>query len=101
MSRKKISPPKTPEICPVCGEEVPNRALACPECGADHNSGWREEAESYDATGLPEEDFDYKEFVRREFGTAPRPGTIKTVWWVTAILVIVVLAAFCFFAALR
>jgi ssDNA-binding Zn-finger/Zn-ribbon topoisomerase 1 len=101
MSRKKISPLKTPEICPVCGEDVPNGAVACPECGADHNSGWREELESYDATGLPEEDFDYNEFVRREFGRASKPAAIKTVWWVTAILVIVAVAAFCLYGALR
>ncbi|HEX4667710.1 MAG TPA: hypothetical protein VH207_14030 [Chthoniobacterales bacterium] len=101
MSRKKTSRPKTPEICLVCGEEISPRAVACPECGADHNSGWREDAESYDATGLPEEDFDYKEFVRREFGTGPKPATIRTVWWVTAILVLAVLAAFYLYAALR
>ena len=101
MSRKKISPLKTPEICPVCGEDVPNGAVACPECGADHNSGWREEVESYDATGLPEEDFDYNEFVRREFGRASKPAAIKTVWWVTAILVIVAVAAFYLYGALR
>ena len=101
MSRKKISPLQTPEICPVCGEDVPNGAVACPECGADHNSGWREEVESYDATGLPEEDFDYNEFVRREFGTASKPATIRTVWWVTAILVIVAVAACFLYGALR
>lgn len=101
MSRKKISPLKTPEICPVCGEDVPIGAVACLECGADHNSGWREELESYDATGLPEEDFDYNEFVRREFGRASKPAAIKTVWWVTAILVIVAVAAFCLYGALR
>jgi hypothetical protein len=101
MSRKKIWPLKTPETCPVCGENLPNGAVACPECGADHNSGWREEVESYDATGLPEEDFDYNEFVRREFGTASKPATIKPVWWVTAILVIVAVAACCLYGALR
>jgi hypothetical protein len=101
MSIKKTSRSKTPGVCPVCGEDVPPAALACPECGADHNSGWREDAESYDATGLPEENFDYKEFVRREFGATPKPATIKTVWWLTAILVITVLVACYLYAALR
>jgi hypothetical protein len=87
---KRKSNPKTPEICPVCGEDVPPRALACPECGADHNSGWREDAESYDGVDLPDQDFNYDEFVRREFGSNVKPAGIKTVWWLTAILLIVV-----------
>jgi len=78
---------RSPEICPVCGENVPRAALACPECGADHNSGWREGAETYDGVDLPEE-FDYDEFVRDEFGSSPNPGGLKTIWWVTAILLI-------------
>ncbi len=100
MGRKKPTQLKTPEVCPVCGEDVPRRAVACPECGADHNSGWREEADRYDSAGLPEEDFDYQEFVRREFGTSPKPATIKTVWWVTAILVLAVLIALYLYATL-
>jgi hypothetical protein len=77
----------TPPVCPVCGEDVPRGALACPECGADHNSGWREDAESHDGLGLPDE-FDYDEFVRREFHHAGRPAGISTVWWVTAIVLL-------------
>ena len=42
-----------PEICPVCGEDVPRNALACKHCGADHNSGWREDADIYDGTDVP------------------------------------------------
>ncbi len=76
-------------MCPICGEEVPPRAVACPECGADHNSGWREEAESYDA--LPDDSFNYEEFVEQEFGSSPKPAGIQTIWWVTAITVIAVL----------
>ena len=44
----------------------PPVAVACPECGADHNSGWRENAEAYDALDLPDEDFNYDEFVKQE-----------------------------------
>jgi len=87
---KKKPYPKTPEICPVCGEDVPPRALACPECGADHNSGWREGAESYDGVDLPNQEFDYDEFVRQEFGPSVKPAGIKTVWWITALLLILV-----------
>ena len=98
---KDAVPYRFPEVCPVCGEDVPRGAAACPECGADHNSGWREDADSYDGAGLPDEGFDYKEFVRREFGALPKPATIKTVWWVTALFGIAALAALYFYAALR
>ena len=85
--------PVTPPVCPVCGEDVPRGALACPECGADHRSGWREEAAVYDGAGLPDEgDFDYDEYVAREFGGPSTPlRGIRPVWIVTAL---VLLAAF-------
>ena len=31
-------------LCPHCGAEVPRKALACPSCGSDENTGWSEEA---------------------------------------------------------
>ena len=77
-----------PEICPVCGEDVPRGALACPKCGADHNSGWREDASSYDGVDLPE-DFDYDEFAQREFGGDPKRSGIHALWWLTAIVLFV------------
>ena len=84
-----------PAVCPVCGEDVPRKALACPECGADHNSGWREDAGSYDGVDLPDE-FDYAEFTRKEFGGSLKPAGISWVWWVTAIVVIVLSLLYCF-----
>ncbi len=92
MADKQPGRAKAPEVCPVCGEDVPRRAVACPECGADHHSGWREEAESYEVA-LPDENFDYEEFVEKEFGSSPKPAAIKMVWWITAIIVIIVFAA--------
>lgn len=78
---------RTPKTCPVCGEDVPGGALACPECGADHNSGWREDADTYDGVDLPEE-FDYEEFTRREFGSGVRPAGITVLWWITALVLL-------------
>lgn len=86
MARTKPRRPEPPEVCPVCGEDVPSGALACPQCGADHNSGWRDDASTYDALDLPDEDFNYQEFVQQEFGSSPKPAGIKTIWWVSAIL---------------
>ena len=85
-----------PAVCPVCGEDVPRGALACPECGADHNSGWREDAETLDGLDVPEDDFNYDEFAQREFGSSLKPAGIKTIWWITAIIVLLVSLALYF-----
>jgi uncharacterized membrane protein YvbJ len=90
---------EAPDVCPVCGEEVPRGALACTECGADHNSGWREDADAYDAVDLPDEDFNYDRFVREEFGSAPQPAGVKTFLWIAAIVLIVVFVVVYFYAA--
>jgi hypothetical protein len=80
----------TPDICPVCGAEVPPNARACPECGADEHTGWSGEGDA-ERLGLPDENFDYQEFVKREFGGGkknPVPHGIHWFWWVIAILVV-------------
>lgn len=79
-----------PQVCPVCGEDVPCNALACPECGADERSGWRTDA------GLYGEDpsldtFDYDEFAAEEFGGRPKPRGLSTFWWIAAIAVVAAL----------
>ena len=89
MTEKRRPPRRTPGICPVCGEDVPRRALACPRCGADHNSGWREDADTYDGVDLPEHDFNYDDFVKQEFGSHAKPPGLKTIWWIVAIALIV------------
>ena len=99
MARNKRIKLKTPDVCPVCGEDISSGALACPECGADHNSGWRQDAETYEALDLPDEDFNYDEFVRNEFGSSFKPAGMKTIWWITAILIIVASVALYFLAA--
>jgi hypothetical protein len=97
MANRKKTRPAAPEVCPVCGEDVPRGALACPECGADHRSGWREEEASYDGLDLPDETFDYDDFVRREFPSKIRPPGIKPIWWITAILLLAICIAIYFF----
>lgn len=75
----------TPEVCPNCGADVPPRAMACPECGADENTGWSEEAAASNLD-LPDDSFDYDEFVKREFeGKSPeKPG--KGLWLIVAVV---------------
>ena len=86
-----------PPICPVCGEDVPPRALACPECGADEHSGWREDAALHDGLGLDDEGFDYDTFVEQEFGTGKRKTARQLFWWIIAILVVLGLISARFF----
>jgi uncharacterized membrane protein YvbJ len=99
MARKKPTKLRAPKACPVCGEDVPRSSLACPECGADHNSGWREDSDVYDAVDLPDQDFKYEKFIRAEFGPVPKPAGIKTFWWIAAIVLIVVFIVIYFYAA--
>jgi hypothetical protein len=81
--------PKSPEICPNCGAEVPSNAKACPECGSDEETGWSEQAR-YDSLDLPDDNFDYDEFAKREFGSEkPTPLGTHWFWWLIAVLLLV------------
>jgi uncharacterized membrane protein YvbJ len=53
-------------ICPICGEEVPVKAKACPQCGSDEKTGWSENT-YLDGIDLYGED-EYQETIRKEFG---------------------------------
>jgi hypothetical protein len=94
MTGKTPARGRTPERCPVCGENVPRNALACPECGADHHSGWKENAATYDGVDLPEHDFNYDDFVEQEFGSRVRPAGLKAIWWIVGIVLIVAVLAY-------
>jgi uncharacterized membrane protein YvbJ len=77
-----------PKVCPNCGAEVPSGAKACPECGSDETTGWSEAAR-YDNLNLPDENFDYDDFVKREFsGERTVPRGIHWFWWSVAILAV-------------
>jgi len=77
-----------PEVCPNCGAHVPRNAQACPECGADEQTGWSDSA-CADNLGIPDENFDYDKFVREEFGSERvKPRGIHWVWWLTALAMI-------------
>ena len=84
-----------PEICPKCGAEVPSKARACPECGADEATGWSEEAGA-SGLDLPDDNFDYNDFVKREFGEkTPVPRGVRWYWWVVALALAVAFIVFC------
>jgi hypothetical protein len=91
IGNQRKRPDNHPEVCGNCHADIPPDACACPSCGADRNTGW-------DGEGREEEgDFDYDEFVRREFGgQSAKPAGIAWYWWLTAIglLLFSVLSAF-------
>lgn len=81
-----------PFICPNCGAEVPAKAPACPECGADENTGWSDDT-IYDGTGIEDADeFKYEDWKRREVdGRGPRRTSKQWFWWIVAVLILALL----------
>ena len=75
---------KPPVVCPVCGEDVPPKSVACPDCGADYESGWKDDGTDYGALDLPDwayED-DEEKVVRPKFRRPSRAG-MNPLWrWV-------------------
>jgi hypothetical protein len=87
-----------PETCPNCGADVPASAKACPACGADEKTGWSEEA-YVGGLNLPDEEFDYEEFVDREFGKKKRlPFGMSRFWWTVALVLLVLVGLAIVFA---
>jgi hypothetical protein len=96
-------------LCPGCDQEVVVGTRGCPHCQAPRKRRKRSKAaasgatrswaqdKSADGLGLPDDDFDYDDFVAREFGLKPhRRIGIQWYWWVTAVvlLVMIVLGGF-------
>lgn len=94
MAAPDYNPAMPPETCPNCGADVPRHAKACPECGSDEKTGWSEKAR-YDDLGLPDEEFDYDEYLKEEFEPAERkPRRQSWLWMVVSIIVLMALLYF-------
>ncbi len=80
--------------CPTCGAEVSPNAAGCRSCGAEKVDGRWIDPEAYDGVDLPgQDDFDYDDFIAREFGSgAPEKKGIDLFWWIVAIIVLVAFA---------
>jgi hypothetical protein len=79
-----------PGDCPVCGEFVPARALACRGCGSCEKTGWNEDAD-YDGLDLPDEAFEDE----------PRQPSrnilsMRRVWWVAAVVLLIMTIVYLF-----
>ena len=88
-----------PDVCPNCGALVPEKARACPECGSDEETGWSDRAQSQ-RLDLPDDEFNYDEFVREEFGEEGKRGSavpqvkprgISWLWWIVGVLLLLAL----------
>ncbi len=79
----------SPETCPNCGADLPKNARACPECGSDEKTGWSEVA-AVSSLDLPDEEFDYQEFVKNEFGEQRKikPRGLHWFWWVVGVILL-------------
>lgn len=80
--------------CPFCDSQV-SVGKPCPGCvkksvpKASKKHSW-EHSKSQDGLDLPDDEFDYDDFVAREFGKAPHRQTgIPWYWWVVAIILLV------------
>lgn len=89
-------------ICPFCGNEA-RVGKPCPGCvkksgktesGREEKKRSWEQDKSADGLGLPDEDFDYDDFVAREFGKKPhRKLGVKWYWWMLGVAILALLAA--------
>lgn len=83
--------------CPHCGADVRAGASACAECGSDDTTGWSDGAADWGSGATNgyggDDDFDYDEFVEREFG-GPKKRVFGLPAWllVLALIAIVVVA---------
>ena len=80
-------------VCPFCDCEVRVGEL-CPGCAKKAKNpkpkkrSWQQDPSS-DSLNLPDNDFDYDDFVTREFGKAPHQVLgMKWYWWALAVTVL-------------
>lgn len=80
---------RPPAECANCGTAIPRHARACPECGADERTGWREnDATRYDGLDLPDSAFEDESSSDTSVspsarGRAPRRG-LAWYWYLVA-----------------
>ncbi|MEX2045064.1 MAG: zinc-ribbon domain-containing protein [Opitutus sp.] len=90
MAPKRPDTAPAPAECANCGASIPHGAKACPECGADDRTGWRE-TDLCDGLDLPDgasaEDSGRPTPARRREGSG-----IPWYWWCAGIALVAVLA---------
>ena len=79
-------------VCPFCGCEV-RVGESCAGCAKKIEKSkprsWKQK-KSADGLDLPDDDFDYENFVAREFGKAPHQTLgVKWYWWLLGVALLV------------
>ncbi|MBK1881536.1 hypothetical protein JIN85_03860 [Luteolibacter pohnpeiensis] len=84
-------------ICPTCGSEA-QVGTPCPGCSKRREKARRSWEQDPSMDGLGEtQEFDYEDFVQREFGRGKQAqGGLKWYWWLLAVLVLVAFVAVTF-----
>jgi hypothetical protein len=90
-------------ICPFCDREV-RVGKPCPGCAKKQKPAtvkakrpW-EQDQMYDSLDLPDNDFDYDEFVAREFGHLPHKKIgVKWYWWLLGVVILVPMVLYLIF----
>jgi hypothetical protein len=84
-----------PEECANCGAAIPRHAKACPECGADERTGWRENTESiYDGLDLPEAAFQDEDAPATSAARRQRERSVNGLawyWWCVGVGLLLIL----------
>jgi hypothetical protein len=82
-----------PEDSANCGAAIPRHARACPECGADERTGWRE-TDLYDGLNLP--DHAYEEAGRsakRSHTGDVKINGVAWYWWAVGVVLVILLVS--------
>lgn len=90
-------------LCPFCDHEV-RVGESCKGCAKKSKPARAKSKrpephdEIYDGLDLPDDDFDYDEFVAREFGHKPHRKTgVKWHWWALAVAILALMVVCLFF----
>ena len=78
--------------CPHCDSRVAVGARVCRECGANADCGWNDhETDWSESEGLDDE-FDYDEFVSREFGEGDTETASNRSMWIRLVILAIILS---------
>lgn len=80
-----------PDECANCGATIPRNARACPECGADERTGWRETS-IYDGMDLPESAWEDDEAETDSPLPSRHVNGIAWYWWAVGVGLLLLLA---------
>ena len=71
-------------MCPGCAPKRQRRRKRLKKVASSRRKDWNQDAIS-EGLGIPDEEFDYEDFIQREFASKPhRRIGIKWYWWATA-----------------